>query len=138
MLLLSKSTGYKIYWAGRYLERIENVSRMGLFLSLKGEEDSLKAILATNDVKDYLKTEFLLVREDIRSFVDDNVIASLAYMERAIYSIDDGEKYFRDLLQATLAVENAIENFMAYPSNTIFPKKQEEVREEDLGKQSRD
>lgn len=104
------------------MERIENVSRMGLFLSLKGEEDSLKAILATNDVKDYLKTEFLLVREDIRSFVDDNVIASLAYMERAIYSIDDGEKYFRDLLQATLAVENAIENFMAYPSNTIFPK----------------
>lgn len=120
------------------MERIENASRMGLFLSLRGEEDSLKTILATNDVKDYLKTEFLLMREDIRSFVDDNVMASLAYMERAIYSIDDGEKYFKDLLQATLAVENALENFMAYPSKTIFPKKQEEVREEDLGKQSGD
>ncbi len=127
----SKSTGYKVFWAGRYLERLENIARVGLFLSMRGDEELLKSSLSVDDIKGYVEMEFNMMREDMRNFVDENVMASLSYLERAVFSDSSGEKYYKDLLQSVLAVGSAIEGFMAPSSNSAIPKKQEEVREED-------
>ncbi|WP_054846911.1 hypothetical protein [Sulfuracidifex tepidarius] len=97
---------------------------------MRGEEDLVKTSLSVDDVKGYAETEFNILREDMRSFADENVMASLSYLERAVFSDSIGEKYYRDLLQSVLAVGNAIEGFMAPSSNLAMPKKQEEVREE--------
>ncbi len=125
--MLSKSTAYKVLWAGRYLERIENIARVGLFLK---DEEGVKAVFAVSDVREYLKSQFNLMREDMRSFADENVIASLSYLERAVLSDATGEKYYRDVLESVLSVGNAVEGMMAPHSKFMLPKKQEEVREE--------
>ncbi len=128
-----KSTAYKVYWAGRYLERIENIARFGIYFAEKGIPiEDMNKILGTDDVFSYLSNEFKILREDIRAFGDEMSMNALAALEASIYAKNnDLKKYFMDVLNSTLYVLNVIEENLRPKSITILPKKQEEIRSQE-------
>jgi len=130
---LIKSTAYKVYWAGRYLERIENIARFGIYFAEKGIPiEDMNKILGTDDVFSYLSNEFKILREDIRAFGDEMSMNALAALEASIYAKNnDLKKYFMDVLNSTLYVLNVIEENLRPKSITILPKKQEEIRSQE-------
>lgn len=124
-----KSTAYKVYWTGRYLERIENIARFGIYLDDKGISiQELNNILGVSDVFLYLSNEFQLLREDIRGFGDEAVMNALSALEITIYAKRDNiSKYFADILNAVIYLENMVEENLKPQSVYIMPKKQEEI-----------
>ncbi|AOL16636.1 hypothetical protein BFU36_07905 [Sulfolobus sp. A20] len=125
-----KSTAYKVYWAGRYLERIENIARFGVYFAEKGIPiEDMNKILGIDDVFSYLFNEFKILREDIRAFGDEASINALSALEASIYAKNnDLKSYFMNVLNSALYVLNVIEENLKPKSISIMPKKQEEIR----------
>ncbi|WP_221288446.1 alpha-E domain-containing protein [Stygiolobus caldivivus] len=129
--MITKSTAYKIWWAGRYLERIENTARMGLIALECGKDvNELPKVLGINkDVFTYLKDNLDVLREDLRSFGDEAVINSVATLEGAIYAKNnDLKEYFKGVLQAALFLGSIIEDKIGPTITTFYPRKQEEIK----------
>jgi len=126
---LIKSTGYKVYWTGRYLERIENIARFGLYLTEKGMSvQDISKILGTDDIFSYIINEFQFLREDIRGFGDEANMNALSSLETAIYTKpDDAKKYFINILNSVTYLGNTLEENLKPKFISIMPKKQEEI-----------
>jgi hypothetical protein len=126
---LIKSTGYKVYWTGRYLERIENIARFGLYLTEKGMSvQDISEILGTDDIFSYIINEFQFLREDIRGFGDEANMNALSSLETAIYTKpDDAKKYFINILNSVTYLGNTLEENLKPKFISIMPKKQEEI-----------
>ncbi len=124
-----KSTGYKVYWTGRYLERIENIARFGLYLTEKGMSvQDISEILGTDDIFSYIINEFQFLREDIRGFGDEANMNALSSLETAIYTKpDDAKKYFINILNSVTYLGNTLEENLKPKFISIMPKKQEEI-----------
>ncbi|QGR19584.1 hypothetical protein D1868_05985 [Stygiolobus azoricus] len=129
--LITKSTGYKILWAGRYLERIENIARIGLLTVECGKTtDEISKLLGINkDVFTYLKDNLDFLREDLRSFGDEAVINAVTTLEGAIHAKSDNLKdYFNGILQASLYLGSVIEDKLRPNTGIFYPRKQEEIK----------
>ncbi|ARM75197.1 alpha-E domain-containing protein [Acidianus manzaensis] len=128
--MISKSTSYKIFWAGRYLERIENLSRTCLLLLDKGLplQDFQKYLGINEDIVKYIQRNFEIMREDIRSFGNEKVMNAVASLEGAVYSSKESREYFASVLRFTLLLGEIIEDEIS-PKNIVnIPKKQEEIK----------
>ncbi|AWR96734.1 hypothetical protein DFR86_03635 [Acidianus sulfidivorans JP7] len=134
--MITKSTQYKIFWAGRYLERIENITRTSLLLIDKGislEELQKYLGIGNQDIIKYIQNNFEILREDIRSFGNEKIINALTSLEGAVYSSTDQKRdYFSLVLRTTLHLGEIIEDEIS-PKNVInIPKKQEEIRTQSI------
>lgn len=126
-----KSLAYKVFWAGRYLERIENISRMSLLAIDKGGDiSSIPSYLGIDeDVQKYLINNFEILREDVRAFGDEKVMNALSSLEGAIYSsTSDLREYFLAVLKSTLYLGEVIEDQLKPVITTTLPRKQEEIK----------
>ncbi|QXJ32027.1 alpha-E domain-containing protein [Saccharolobus shibatae] len=133
--MLPKSIAYKIYWAGRYLERIESVCRMSLLAINNGL--SLNAIakeLGLNDESElinYIKTSFQCFREDVRSFADEKVIVQVNSLEFLIDSNrSDLQSYFTQLLNGVYSVGSSLEKFFVEVRSEMRIRAQQENQPE--------
>ena len=123
--MITRSTAYKIYWAGRYLERIEDIARASLCaLHSNVPLDSLAKEFGLNskeEIIEYIKKSFEMLREDIRGFADESVIIQVNNLGFAIDSEhNDMEKYFSSILTSVMALGSSLENY--------FVKRKVEVR----------
>jgi hypothetical protein len=127
---LIKSLAYKVFWAGRYLERIENICRMYLLAIDKCSPTEVPLYLGVNeDIRKYLVRNLEMLREDLRAFSDEKVMNAVATLESAIYSSNsDLKSYFSAILQSVLYLGSIIEDEIKPVQQTIIPKKQEEVK----------
>ncbi|MEJ2776213.1 hypothetical protein DDW09_02845 [Sulfolobus sp. SCGC AB-777_L09] len=125
-----KSLAYKVFWAGRYLERIENICRMYLLAIDKCSPTEVPLYLGVNeDIRKYLVRNLEMLREDLRAFSDEKVMNAVATLEGAIYSSNsDLKSYFSAILQSVLYLGSIIEDEIKPVQQTIIPKKQEEVK----------
>lgn len=126
-----KSLAYKVFWAGRYLERIENISRMSLLAIDKGVDiSSTPSYLGINDdIQKYLISNFEILRENIRAFGNEKVMNALSSLEGAIYSsTSDLRGYFSAILKSTLYLGEVIEDQLKPVITTTLPRKQEEIK----------
>lgn len=125
-----KSLAYKVFWAGRYLERIENICRMYLLAIDKCSPTEVPLYLGVNeDIRKYLVRNLEMLREDLRAFSDEKVLNAVATLEGAIYSSNsDLKSYFSAILQSVLYLGSIIEDEIKPVQQTIIPKKQEEVK----------
>ena len=121
---------YKIFWAGRYLERIENISRMYLLAIDKCNPSEVPQYLGANeDIKKYLISSFEMLREDLRAFGNERIMNALATLEGALYSSNSDLKgYFSSVLQSVLYLGSIIEDELKPVQQVGLPKKQEEVK----------
>jgi len=135
---LIKSTAYKVYWTGRYLERIENIARFGVYLANNGISiQEMNNILGVKDAFLYISNEFQLLREDIRGFGDEAVMNALSSLETTIYAKRDNlSKYFADILNTIIYLENMVEENLKPQFVSIMPKKQEEIGSQEKIKKS--
>ncbi|MFP3202993.1 MAG: alpha-E domain-containing protein [Sulfolobus sp.] len=125
-----KSLAYKVFWAGRYLERIENICRMYLLAIDKCSPTEVPLYLGVNeDIRKYLVRNLEMLREDLRAFSDEKVMNAVATLEGAIYSSNsDLKSYFSAILQSVLYLGSIIEDEIKPVQQIIIPKKQEEVK----------
>jgi hypothetical protein len=126
---LIKSTAYKVYWAGRYLERLENIARFSLLLLDKGLNlDDLNKALGVDDVFSYLASQFEVMREDLRAVAGEEVMNALASMEASVYaSKEDVRRYFLNLQNSSFYLGRAMEDELGPNVSYFPPKKQEEI-----------
>ncbi|BFH74652.1 alpha-E domain-containing protein [Sulfurisphaera javensis] len=129
--MIPKSIGYKIYWAGRYLERIENVCRASLFALHNGKSlDSLAKEYGLENEKDlmkYIKTSFEYLREDIRGFADERILIEVNSLGLQINSnTSDLESYFSRLLIVINSIGSMLENYFIKTKEEMRIRSQEE------------
>ncbi|QGA53886.1 hypothetical protein GFS03_04480 [Sulfolobus sp. E5-1-F] len=133
--MLPKSIAYKIYWAGRYLERIESICRMsllainnGLGINAVAKEIGLND---ENELINYIRMTFQYFREDIRSFADEKIIVQVNGLEFLIDSDkSDPESYFKHLLNGVYGIGSSLENFFVEVRSEIRIRSQQENQPE--------
>lgn len=129
--MIPKSLAYKIYWSGRYLERIEDISRACLFalhshysLDYLAKEYGLEN---ESDIFRYIKSSFEFLREDLRSFADERILIqvnSLGYILELQSS--DLESYFTSILNNILLLGSMLENYLIERKSEMRVRIQEE------------
>ncbi|MCH4816168.1 MAG: alpha-E domain-containing protein [Saccharolobus sp.] len=133
--MLPKSIAYKIYWAGRYLERIESVCRMSLLAINNGLSiNTIAKELGLNNESElinYIKTSFQYFREDVRSFADEKVIVQVNSLEFLIDSNrSDLQSYFTQLLNGVYSVGSSLEKFFVEVRSEMRIRAQQENQPE--------
>ncbi|AAK41546.1 alpha-E domain-containing protein [Saccharolobus solfataricus] len=133
--MLPKSIAYKIYWAGRYLERIENICRMSLLAINNGLNINTvaKQLGFDNEYEliNYVKTSFQYLRENVRSFADEKVIIQVNTLEFLIDSDkSDLQSYFTQLLNGVYNVGNSFEKFFVEVRSEMRIRPQQENQPE--------
>ncbi|WP_338602537.1 alpha-E domain-containing protein [Sulfolobus tengchongensis] len=130
-----KSIAYKIYWAGRYLERIENVCRISIF-TLKSGLD-LKSVAKEYGLEDekevinYIRTSFQYLREDIRSFGDEKLMIEANSLGFLIDSDNsDLINYFTQILNGVINLGNSFEKYFVEVRSEMKIRSQEENQPE--------
>ncbi|QPG48984.1 alpha-E domain-containing protein [Saccharolobus solfataricus] len=133
--MLPKSIAYKIYWAGRYLERIENICRMSLLAINNGLNINTvaKQLGFDNEYEliNYVKTSFQYLRENVRSFADEKVIIQVNTLEFLIDSDkSDLQSYITQLLNGVYNVGNSFEKFFVEVRSEMRIRPQQENQPE--------
>ncbi|BFI76974.1 alpha-E domain-containing protein [Sulfurisphaera ohwakuensis] len=136
--MIPRSTAYKIYWAGRYLERIENMCRVSLLALHNGVSlDNLAKEYGLKDgseIFQYIKNSFAMLREDLRSFVDEKTLIEVNSLGFQIDSdVNDLEGYFIRILNDANKLSQSLETFFVKSKEELRIRAQEENEPELFG-----
>ena len=135
--MITKTTAYKIYWAGRYLERIEDIARASLCaLHSNTSLDSLAKEYGLNSKEEiviYIKKSFEFLREDIRGFADESIMIQLNNLGFIIDSnYTDMESYFSSILTSVMALGSSLDNYFVERKTEVRISSQEENEPEEM------
>ncbi|ABP95049.1 MULTISPECIES: alpha-E domain-containing protein [Metallosphaera] len=114
--MLTKSLAYRIYWTGRYLERIENICRISIIAVNNGSSlDSIAkgyGLKGEKELFEYVRMSLELLRENIRSFANEKLMIEVNEMESRINSPKDNlVSYFSDIISSAMRLGNSLEGY---------------------------
>ncbi|BCS93093.1 alpha-E domain-containing protein [Metallosphaera javensis (ex Sakai et al. 2022)] len=133
--MLTRSIAYRIYWAGRYLERIENIGRISIIAINSGISlDSVAkgyGLEGQKELFDYIRTSFEYLRENIRSFAGERLMIEVNEMELRINSSkEDLLGYFNGIISSTVSLGNALESYFNDRGSPLRVRSQQENQPE--------
>lgn len=133
--MLTKSLAYRIYWTGRYAERIEDICRTAILALSNGISLDTVAfaygLSKGEDLFEYIQKTFNFMRENIRSFGDEKLLVNINELEFKInLSKSDLTSYFIGIENSILEVEKRLEEFLAENKGELRISSQEENQPE--------
>lgn len=135
--MLTKSLAYKIYWTGRYLERIEDICRASIMALQKGEslDDVAKAfgLSKGEDVFEYIKRSYVALRENIRGFGDESLLVEVNTLEFKINLPKDALlSYFYEVENGIIQLGSRIESYFIEESKKELKVRSQEENEPEV------
>ncbi|MCY0849744.1 alpha-E domain-containing protein [Sulfuracidifex metallicus] len=133
--MLTKSLAYRIYWAGRYLERIENICRISVIALNNGISlDSIAKEYGLKDEKElfeYIRMSLEQLRENIRSFASERMMIEVNEMELRINSPKDNLiSYFNNIISSAMSLGNGLEEYFNERMYNLRVRSQQENQPE--------
>lgn len=131
--MLTKGLAYKVYWVGRYLERIDMTCRVVISEMTSGDlsRGALNDLTGgtMEGIVNYLKSNFEPMREDLRAFGDSRVISATESLG-AVMEIDFREnprQYIEGVIVAVSALAAALESQLFGETDRKSSFRQKEV-----------